>query len=48
MREYDLDLLKVRLQEIKEMGWIQNQRPRNAGGVGNTLEDLLGVEENNL
>ncbi len=48
MRENDLDLLRVRLEEIKRMGWIKNQRPNNSGGVGNTLEDLLGVIENNL
>lgn len=48
MREEDLYVLKNRLQTIKEMGWIKNQRPGNAGGVGNTLEDLLDVEENNL
>ncbi len=30
------------------MGWIPNARPGNPGGVGNTLEDLLGIEENNL
>ena len=30
------------------MGWIPNARPGNQGGVGNTLEDLLGIEENNL
>lgn len=48
MREHDLMLLKIRLKEIKEKGWIRNQRPGNAGGVGNTLEDLLDVAENNL
>jgi len=30
------------------MGWIKNTRHGNQGGVGNTLEDLLGIEENNL
>lgn len=30
------------------MGYIPNARPGNSGGVGNTLEDLLGIEENNL
>ena len=30
------------------MGWIPNSRPGNQGGVGNTLEDLLGIHENNL
>src|SRR4030042_4391790 len=37
-----------RLKEIEGMGWIANARPGNAGGVGNTLEDLLGIAENNL
>lgn len=48
MRDDDLDLLRDKLEEIKRMGWIRNQRPGNAGGVGNTLEDLLDVAENNL
>ncbi len=48
MVEYDLYLLKKRLMEIKEMGWVLNRRPGNSGGVGNTLEDLLDVAENNL
>lgn len=30
------------------MGWIPNARRGNQGGIGNTLEDLLGIEENNL
>ena len=37
-----------RLAEVRSMGWIRNARPGNAGGVGNTLEDLLGIVENNL
>ncbi len=36
------------LREIREMGWVPNARPGNAGAVGNTLEDLLGICENNL
>ena len=36
------------LKKIKNMGWIKNARKGNAGGVGNTLEDLLGIPENNL
>ena len=48
MREQDLEQLKMRLGEIKSMGWVKNRRPGNVGGVGNTLEDLLNVEENNL
>lgn len=37
-----------KLEEIRKMGWVANARPGNVGGVGNTLEDLLGVSENNL
>jgi len=37
-----------RLKEIRALGWIKNARHGNAGGVGNTLEDLLGIKENNL
>lgn len=48
MRENDLIILRDRLIEIKNMGWVANRRPGNAGGVGNTLEDLLDVAENNL
>jgi hypothetical protein len=36
------------LRRIKSKGWIPNARPGNVGGVGNTLEDLLGIQENNL
>lgn len=36
------------LKEIQALGWVRNGRPGNAGGVGNTLEDLLGITENNL
>ncbi len=36
------------LRRIRNKGWIQNARPGNPGGVGNTLEDLLGIDENNL
>lgn len=40
--------LIARLKEIAAMGWIPNARHGNAGGIGNTLEDLLGIKENNL
>ena len=36
------------LIEIREKGWIPNARSGNVGGIGNTLEDLLEIEENNL
>ena len=40
-------LIKV-LKEIRSKGWIPTGRKDNDGSVGNTLEDLLGIEENNL
>jgi len=36
------------LNEICGKGWIENARHGNQGGIGNTLENLLGIEENNL
>lgn len=34
---------------IKSLGYIPDNRPNNKdGGIGNTFEDHLGVEENNL
>ena len=40
--------LVEKLLDIRAKGWIKNKRHGNAGGIGNTLEDLLGIEENNL
>lgn len=48
MNIYTKETLIQRLNEIKSMGWIISARQGNVGGVGNTLEDLLGIEENNL
>ncbi len=45
---FTIEELTRKLQEIRAKGWVQNARPGNAGGVGNTLEDLLGIKENNL
>jgi len=45
---FSKDDLIEKLKEIKKMGWIKTQRPGNDGAVGNTLEDLLGIAENNL
>lgn len=45
---YTKEQLIERLLEIKGRGWIKTGRHGNAGGVGNTLEDLLGIKENNL
>lgn len=48
MKMYTKQSLIDALRDIKNRGWIPNARPGNAGGVGNTLEDLLGIQENNL
>lgn len=45
---YTKEALVAKLQEVTRQGWIPNARPGNVGGIGNTLEDLLGIEENNL
>lgn len=37
-----------KFKEIYAQGWIHNYRGRNDGAVGNVLEDLLGIPENNL
>ncbi len=37
-----------KLLSLKKMGWVENSRQGNVGGVGNTLEDFLGIKENNL
>src|ERR1700747_197940 len=45
---YTKPALIEKLKEIAAMGWIPNARRGNAGGIGNTLEQLLGIAENNL
>lgn len=48
MNIYTKDELIKKFKEIADLGWIENRRFGNQGGIGNTLEDLLGIEENNL
>lgn len=48
MQVYTKETLTKALIDISNRGWILNGRSGNAGGVGNTLEDLLGITENNL
>ena len=45
---YTKQSLINKFKEIAATSWIPNARRGNAGGIGNTLEDLLGIEENNL
>ena len=47
MKTYTKKSLIRALKDIRDQGWIPSGRKNNDGGVGNTLEDLLGIEENN-
>ena len=47
--KYTKRTLIAALKEIRNLGWIKNHRNiNNDGAIGNTLEDLLGISENNL
>lgn len=48
MKTYTKEQLIEALIAIRDRGWIRSERGNNDGAVGNTLEDLLGIEENNL
>jgi len=48
MKIFTKKQLIAELKEIAKKGWIENKRHGNQGGIGNTIEDLLGIEENNL
>ena len=48
MRLLSKEEIIKRLSELKDRGWIKSLRPLNAGGIGNTIDDLLGFPENNL
>jgi len=48
MKIYTKPQLIAELKKIAYKGWIENRRQGNQGGIGNTLEDLLGIAENNL
>ena len=48
MQLFTKDSLIAALREVRGRGWIESTRQGNDGGVGNTLEDQLGIAENNL
>jgi hypothetical protein len=48
MRILTKDDMIQELIQIRSKGFIPNARHGNQGGIGNTLEDLLGIQENNL
>lgn len=43
----NLEQLKLKLQEIKNKGFIKSHRKDNTG-IGKTLEDEMNISENNL
>lgn len=47
MLNRDVNKLEKEFIRIKNLGFVKNVRPNNDGGVGNTFEDHLGVDENN-
>lgn len=48
MKIYKKEKLIKALIKIRQRGWIKTNRHGNDGAVGNTLEDLLEIPENNL
>jgi hypothetical protein len=44
---FTIQELKKKLEEIQAMGFIKTHRAHNTG-IGKTLEDLLGIAENNI
>jgi len=45
MRLYTKEELIEVFKDIKSKGWIESGRQGNAGGVGNTIEDLYTRED---
>ncbi|MCD6481807.1 MAG: hypothetical protein J7L31_06015, partial [Thermoplasmata archaeon] len=43
----DINELRRKLEQIKNMGWVVSKRRGNTG-IGYTLETLLDIKENNL
>lgn len=48
IKAFSKDELIIKFKEIYSEGWIENYRKGNDGAVGNILEDLLEIPENNL
>lgn len=48
LQVYTKNELIEKLNNVRNMGWIENTRRGNHGSVGNVLEDILEIPENNL
>lgn len=47
MQKRTLTQIRKALQELSAKGWIKSNRSHNTG-IGKTLEDHLGIKENNM
>src|SRR3989338_413088 len=45
--KFTLKKLREQLEEIKQKGFIKTHKAHDTG-IGKTMEDLLGIKENNL
>jgi len=48
LKAFSKEELIEKFKAIYAKGWIENYRGNNDGAVGNILEDLLEIPENNL
>ena len=47
MQKWTLSQIKAALKELYKKGWVKSNRIHNTG-IGKTLEDYLGITENNI
>lgn len=47
MQKWTLSQIEKALKELSEKGWVKSNRTHNTG-IGKTLEDYLGITENNI
>jgi len=47
MQKRTITQIKKALKKLSEKGWIKSNRLHNTG-IGKTLEDYLGITENNI
>jgi hypothetical protein len=43
----NIEKFKAKFAKVKEKGWVKSQR-KGPTGIGQTLENLLGIDENNI
>ncbi len=46
-RQLTIEQFKTRFEKVKEKGWVKSKR-KGPTGVGQTLEQLIGMKENNV